>query len=424
MKLTMKTMTMGCALVVLNVLPLAGQAVVTGGRVVGQSCDSGVWEGHLGISGLDCVGECSVTLTSQGSEDRWVFSTEPRIFGVEEGGPSDGIFRPGDYLVALDGVLITTRRGGQRYANLTPGEVVTVRFRRDGEVHEAAIRVGGRCRPNPPQPVRATGRVTPPPPPRPDQAEPPRGIATAPRVRVVPDAAPTVPSVEGAIAGYYSDLSLMDTKPTGRLGIGFSCQECGTDTSEDTGESIWFFSGPLEVTQVNSGGPAERAGIRMGDLIKAIDGHDITSQRGGVAFSRLTPGQAVEVTLIRRNGREETVELVPEEPSRGLVTGWVAPSADPQEPRVPRASASVVTPSVPNRVDVPEPTLPMSGPEDLPVSYSGMVGGVEVLVRGGPVSVSELQGARTLFIRAEGIWVRIRVPAGVGRGISSGGSQR
>jgi hypothetical protein len=38
------------------------------------------------------------------------------------------------------------------------------------------------------------------------------------------------------------------------------------------------------------------------------------------------------------------------------------------------------------------------------------VAGVEVEVRGDPVTVSELEGARIILINADGIWIRIRVP--------------
>lgn len=411
MKTMMKTTMAGVALVVLGTLPLSAQRVVT---PTAQSCD-GVLEGHLGIGGLDCVGECSVTLTSEGSEDRWDFSTEPRIFAVEAGGPSEGIFEPGDRLVAIDGSLITTRQGGRKYANLVPGEVVTVRYRREGVIREAAIRVGSRCRPNPPEPARVTGRVTPPPPPRPDR-EPRTIISTAPRVRILPDVAVEVPvSPElPAVAGTFSNLSLFDTQPTASIGIGYSCNHCGTDTDEDTGENIWFFSGPVEVTQVNSGGPAEDAGIRMGDLIIAIGGHEITSEEGGRAFSNLTPGEPVRITLIRRNGREEDVNVVPEEVRTRVGTLGVASPARPLPTREPRAVTGVAVPRAVERAERPEPTAFLTGPEDLPVSYSGTVGGVEVMVRGGPVSVSEMQGARILLINADGLWIRIRVPAGIG----------
>src|SRR5687767_14845201 len=65
--------------------------------------------GDIGLSHLLCVaGSCSVNLrTDRGySHD---FSTEPRIRGVEKDGPSWGRLQDGDVLVAVDGVLITTR---------------------------------------------------------------------------------------------------------------------------------------------------------------------------------------------------------------------------------------------------------------------------------------------------------------------------
>jgi hypothetical protein len=46
----------------------------------------------------------------------------------------------------------------------------------------------------------------------------------------------------------------------------------------------------------------------------------------------------------------------------------------------------------------------------MPLRYSGTVAGVEVEVRGEPVTVSELEGTRIILINADGIWIRIRVP--------------
>jgi len=411
MKTMMRMIGMGIALTLIGTVPVSGQTV----RVGGQVCESGVVLGTLGISGLDCVGECSVTLTSEGREENWVFSTEPRIFTIKDGGPADGILEPGDYLVAIDGVLITTREGGRRYADLEPGEIVTVRYRRDGNVHEAGIRVGSQCRPTPPV---AIGRVAPPPPPRPVRGEPTVGIATAPRVRVLPSLAEPAPPLGVAYGGILSSRGLLDTTPRGRLGIGLRCTECGTQMDDETGQSVWFFSGPIEVTQVNSGGPAEDAGIRMGDLIKAIDGHDMATEAGGLAFSNLTPGEAVQITVVKRNGREVDVTVVPAAAGEGFLTGRLAPPSQPDEamPAVPTLDvAPPARPASPSRVDVPEPAAGvMVGPENLPLSYSGAVAGVEVVVRGGPVAISEFWGARILIINADGLWIRIRVPAGSG----------
>ena len=410
MKTMMKMTAAAFALTLMGTFPLSGQTVV----VPEQECEAGVITGSLGISGLDCVGECSVNISRGGKEQNWVFSTEPRVFSLESGGPAEGILRAGDYLVAIDGVLITTREGGRRYADLEPGEIVTIRYRRDGNVHEAGIRVGSWCRPVP-EPTAATGRVASLPPLRPSRAVPPVGIATAPRVTVLPDlaepASPMGIARAAGVSGYFRNL--MTTR--GRLGIGLTCTECGSRSDEETGENIWFFSGPIEVTQVNSGGPAERAGIRMGDLITAIDGHDIATEAGGLAFSTLTPGEAVQVRVVRRNGREEDVSLVPSGPDAEYLRGRPAPPPTPDEARPARPTSGVAPlaePRAPSRGEMPTPTTGMTGPENLPMTYSGTVAGVEVLVRGGPVAVSEFRGTRTIIINSDGLWIRIRVPAG------------
>ena len=420
MRNTMRLTAVGIALTLVGTTQGSSQGVVARA----QTCESGVSMGSLGISGLDCVGECSVTLGKDGREENWVFSTEPRIFSIEARGPAEDILRAGDRLVAIDGLLITSREGGRRYASLEPGETVTVRYRRDGAVQEAGIRVGSRCA-YPPTPTVSAGRVAPPPPPRP-VGETAIGIATAPRVRVLPEpAVPEPPAVVGS-TGILSRGVFIDPTPRGRLGIGLKCEHCGTETDEETGQSVWFFSGPIEVTQVNSGGPAEEAGIRMGDLITAIDGHDIATDTGGLAFSNLIPGEAVRVTVVRRNGRKEDVTVVPAEAEAGLLRGRVAPPPEPDEARPfqPSAGVAVAPPPAPSRAVVPEPAVAMAGPEELPLTYSGTVAGVEVLVRGGPVAVSELQGARTLIIQAEGMWIRVRVPAGSGGGEAGGDPSR
>ncbi|MFC7380438.1 trypsin-like peptidase domain-containing protein [Brevundimonas sp. GCM10030266] len=61
------------------------------------------------------------------------------------------------------------------------------------------------------------------------------------------------------------------------------------------------------VTQVWNNGPGERAGIREGDLITAIDGAEVNDQ-GGLNFrvGLHDPNEAVEVTLLR-DGRRQTL---------------------------------------------------------------------------------------------------------------------
>jgi hypothetical protein len=438
---------LGVATILLAGLALPGNAQepvrrITAGQFV--SCPQGLEQGGLGITGLDCVGECTLTIKGEGKERSWFFSTEPRILGVDPNGPAQGILQTGDFLVAIDGVLITSREGGRRYANLVPGEEVSVRFRRGraGRVQEAEILVASDCLDALLPPAGVVARVVPPGIPAPEKPDevvsvevvPNYAIGVAPQVRVTPevkvlkvDTAAGVPllgvaAVPPNVTGLFGDVT-----PTGRLGIGFSCTECGTRTDEETGESVWFFSGSLEVTAVNRGGPADDAGIERGDLIKAVEGHPINSDEGGRAFTDITPGKEVRLTVVRRNGREVEVTVIPGEkvPSNFKVTGGGAvPSPDappaagvavePVSPaRVLRGGVRVVpdTTLVAEPVTIPFVDVPVVAvPPDLPLRWTGSLQGVEVEVRGEPVRVSEMRAARTIVINADGLWIRIRIP--------------
>lgn len=385
--------------------------------VVGQTmCREGeLAEGTLGFRGFDCRGECTLTMNEKGQERSWSFTTEPEITGIERGSSSDGKLEEGDRIVAIDGMLITTAAGGDRFANIAPGEEVTIRYRRDGRIQEATVVAGTRCMPVP-EATWGPSRIAPAPR-RPDR---PRGVArstvVAPTLRVRREGR-GVSVVSPRLAEGVSTLGLIDRTPKGRLGIGFSCQECGTQRVEESDEVVWFFSGPIEVTMVDDGGPGEDAGIQRGDLIKAVNGHRIESDAGGKAFSEIEPDVRVRLTLVKRNGREVEVTVVPKEKTEpSLRVAEVAP-LPPDAPRTARGvSRSTIrvpdvrrAPDRPDRVEAPVPAV-AEPPEGMPLRYSGTVAGVEVEVRGEPVTVSELEGTRIILINAEGIWIRIRVP--------------
>jgi hypothetical protein len=100
--------------------------------------------GDLGIQSLLCVGgSCRINLqTGQGYTHD--FSTEPRIV-LKPDGPASGKLRNGDILISIDGVLITTREGGRRLANLTPGKPVTLRIRRGDQEMDVQVVPGLGC---------------------------------------------------------------------------------------------------------------------------------------------------------------------------------------------------------------------------------------------------------------------------------------
>jgi S1-C subfamily serine protease len=68
-------------------------------------------------------------------------------------------------------------------------------------------------------------------------------------------------------------------------------------------------TGGAVVAQVQSGGPAAKAGIKTGDVITAIAGHSITSPSDVASIlATLKPGQKVTVALTRPDGSQATVQ--------------------------------------------------------------------------------------------------------------------
>lgn len=99
------------------------------------------------------------------------------------------------------------------------------------------------------------------------------------------------------------------TSGEGWLGIGLSCSRCSMTVTERGDTHRWKFSEPPSVFSVDDNGPGDRAGLRIGDTLLAMDGVALTTAEGGTRFGNIRPGQSIRLTF-RRNGRERTVELV------------------------------------------------------------------------------------------------------------------
>ena len=88
--------------------------------------------GDLGVRELNCDGgPCAI----YGRDSRGFYhrlSIEPRLVGIDAHGPSAGIVRENDVLVAVDQLLVTTPEGGRRLAQLAPNQPVELWLRRKG----------------------------------------------------------------------------------------------------------------------------------------------------------------------------------------------------------------------------------------------------------------------------------------------------
>lgn len=93
------------------------------------------------------------------------------------------------------------------------------------------------------------------------------------------------------------------------FGMELDCGECGW--RRDGGEWRWHSSQPMRVKAALPGSPAQRAGLRAGDVVLRIDGHQLTGGGAGQFFDRLRPGQAV-CFEVRRGSRTLTIPIVPE----------------------------------------------------------------------------------------------------------------
>ena len=259
----------------------------------GGPCPEGHPEtGDIGIEYLLCVGgSCSVNLRS-GRGYAHDFSTEPLIRGIRPGSPSTGKLKTGDILIAIDGVLITTREGGRRLANLRPGVAVTLRVRRDGREMDIAVVPEVGCNmPRLAVLVRPAKGAS-------DASD--AGAAVLARPALRPPALPARPS------------PMSNPLPAVDFGMELQCGSCGWYNTP--GGPAWRSTEAPVIHAVEPGGPAAQAGFRPGDILLKVDGQMITAS-GGRHLGELAPGRPVTFQ-VRRGKQLLDLEITPRTPQR------------------------------------------------------------------------------------------------------------
>lgn len=287
-------------IVLISLLAYAQATVVLAGEVVDRIVDryAKVRPGTtaaLGISRMEC--RCSFTISEDPDEKYWSFESEPLIRGVDPKGPAHGKLVKGDKIVAIDQMLITTHEAGKRFANVDAGEPVELTVRRRGNLVDVRI-----------VPVKS------------DEASEATIDAIGEslsddllQLRAALGELSELGVELGNLSGTLGIVGLedLDFEPTGWFGFGLSFAGSMVRSSENGG-TRWSFDEPPKVQSVSADGPADRAGLRRGDVITHIDGVRLDTRRGGRLFSEVFPGQSVEFE-IRRRGSTRTVELVAEE---------------------------------------------------------------------------------------------------------------
>lgn len=302
------------AVVMTGLLPIAAEAQ--------RRCDAEDRVGWIGIAGIECS-NCTITFPGSGRPSR--FTTEPVITQIASGSPAAGSLHEGDVLVSVNGSLITTTEGAQKFSNLQPGQNLVLIVRRNGQhLVRRFESLPGKC-PGDPL-VIGSGAPRDTPLPTAQREVGPRGVA--PRRPAATPVPPTGQTPRVAPAPPYGFGPSVFQQPRASFGFGIACSDCmllrqrGSDRESPV---IWEFASPPEVYSVEPNGPAYRAGLRRGDLITHINGTPITRDEAGRRFATAEPGQTLRFTY--RRGDESRTVSVRAEPRAEVVRSQEAGSA-------------------------------------------------------------------------------------------------
>jgi hypothetical protein len=277
--------------------------------------------GELGIGEMRCSsGRCLRGWAFQGGRLITTFTTEPSVHALKP--PASGVLEEGDVIVSVDGKLSTTTEASRRLRLLEPGDRVRLRIRRDGVERDVTITAAPTCdflRHGVLAIDREAGR---------DLAEALKHLDENLDIRIegLDELSRNLelrvlPELENLDFDFQFDFDSLHggllgrVEPPYELGLELTCGFfCGWRRGEgDTVE--WRGQYPPKVAGVVAGGPADRAGIREGDVLLLLDGHSFVGEEGGRALGRLGPGRPLTLQYLKGGETLTTTTITPRAPT-------------------------------------------------------------------------------------------------------------
>lgn len=223
-----------------------------------------------GFGLLQCVGGACDIYGGTPSAPEHRFTVEPRVWRIAHPGPADGVLEEGDQIVAVDGAPITTRRAGQRLAQLSVQAPLMLTVRRAGATRSVRVQPVVGCN----YPILV---VT-------ETSQLPAELARPARARTG--------------GGVIVDAPF-------ELGITLACGDCRWVRRYD-GALEWQTLEVPRVVAIAPDGPAARSGLSVGDQLLTVDGRVIMSEVGARYLGSLRPGQRVELGYAHGTGIHST----------------------------------------------------------------------------------------------------------------------
>lgn len=103
--------------------------------------------------------------------------------------------------------------------------------------------------------------------------------------------------------------------PTGAwYGVSLRCSDCSMEREGETRAFEWHFRSAPEIVEIEPDSPAERAGVRRGDVLTHVDGIPITSREAGRRFGAAKAGDKLRWTVRLGNKTRDVTIVAGERP--------------------------------------------------------------------------------------------------------------